>query len=540
MMKQRVTRSVSALFLLASVFVGLPVARAEQLGELNFPTSGSAAAQEHFLRGVKYLHNFGFEDAAEAFRAATKVEPDFALAYWGEALSHNHPLQPARDLETPRKVLARLGSSPAERAAKAPTPREAGLLAAVEILYGEGDDAKRAFAYAEAMGRLAARYPEDEEIQAFYAVALLGTVRHLGDTWGAESTFGVRMEAGAIAQEVFRKHPNHPGAAHYIIHAFDDPIHAPLALTAAQRYATIAPDVSHALHMPSHIFIQRGMWAEVVASNEASYQAAFATWPQRDDFSATQRYFNDVYIWHALDWGQYGALQLADWAKAKQAIALLRPVAEKSTVSRVKEGVGEMTARYIVESERWEQLSLLSDLTTHELMATGMSAVRLGDVASAQQAEAKLSAREQEGVSTRFKQTQRALTIMRLEVAALVRLAQGQGDASTALMEEAVAIANSMGLPNGAAIPIKPAHELYGEILLELDRPQQAMTWFEASLRRTPNRPLSLRGLARAAAKSNDLGTARQSYQELLAVWGDRHTPEALQEARMFLAAANQ
>ncbi len=539
-MRQEITHRLSVLCLLASVFAGLPAARAEQLGELHFPTSGSAEAQEHFLRGVKYLHNFGFEDAAEAFRAATQVEPDFALAYWGEALSHNHPLQAARDLETPRKVLARLGASPAERAAKAPTPREAGLLAAVEVLYGEGDDDKRAFAYAEAMGRLASRYPEDEEIQAFYAVALLGTVRHLGDTWGAESTFGVRMEAGAIAQEVFRKHPNHPGAAHYIIHAFDDPIHAPLALTAAHRYATIAPDVSHALHMPSHIFIQRGMWTEVVASNEASYQAAFARWYQRDGFSQTQRYFNDVYIWHALDWGQYGALQLADWTRAKQAIALLRPVAQKSTVSRVKEGVGEMTARYIVESEQWEQLPFSSDLTTHELLATGLSAARLGNVAIAQQAEARLSAREQEGATTRFKRTQQALTIMRLEVAALVRLAQDRGDDAIALMEEAVTIANRMGLPNGSATPIKPAHELYGEILLELDRPQQAMTWFEASLRRTPNRPLSLRGLARAAAKNGDIGTARHSYQKLLAVWGDRHTPEALQEASLFLAAADQ
>ena len=128
---------------------------------------------------------------------------------------------------------------------------------------------------------------------------------------------------------------------------------------------------------------------------------------------------------------------------------------------------------------------------------------------------------------------------MRLEVAALVRLAQDQGDAAIALMEEAVAIANSMGLPNGAAIPIKPAHELYGEILLALDRPQQAMTWFEASLRRTPNRPLSLRGLARAAAKSGDLSTARQSYQKLLAVRGDGNTPGALQEARTFLATAD-
>ena len=147
----------------------------------------------------------------------------------GSTQSQPSTLQPERDIETPRKVLARLGSSPAERAAKAPTPREAGLLAAVEILYGEGDDKERVFGYAEAMGQLAAQYPEDEELQAFYAVALLCKVRLLGDTWGAESTFPVRMQAGAIAQEVFRKHPNHPGAAHYIIHAFDDPIHAPLA-----------------------------------------------------------------------------------------------------------------------------------------------------------------------------------------------------------------------------------------------------------------------------------------------------------------------
>ena len=508
-MKQRVSYSISTLLLLASVCISLPEARAEQLGELNFPTSGSAEAQAHFLRGVKYLHNFGFEDAAEAFRAATQVEPDFALAYWGEALSHNHPLQPARDLETPRKVLARLGSSPAERAAKAPTAREAGLLAAVERLYGEEDDAQRAFAYAEAMEQLATQYPEDEEIQAFYAVALLGTVRHLGDTWGAESTFPVRMKAGAIAQEVFRAHPNHPGAAHYIIHAFDDPVHAPLALTAAERYAAIAPDVSHALHMPSHIFIQRGMWAEVVASNEASYHAAFAKWPQRDGFSETQRYFNDVYIWHALDWGQYGALQLADWTRAKQAIELLRPVAAKSSVRWVKEGVGEMTARAIVESEQWEQLPFSSDLTTHELLATGMSAVRLGDVASAQQAEARLSALEQDEPPSRSKRAQQALTIMRLEVAALVRLAQDRGDAAVALMDEAVSIADRLGLPNGAVRPIKPAHELYGEILLELGRPQQAMTQFETSLQRTPNRRLSLRGLARAAEKSAALSVAR-------------------------------
>jgi len=499
-MKRKVTISMVVLFLITAGFFHQSKVQAEQLGELNFPTSGSAAAQEHFLRGVKYLHSFGFEDAAEAFQAASKVEPDFALAYWGEALSHNHPLLPERDLETPRKVLARLGSSPARRAAKAPTPREAGLLAAVEVLYGEGSESERAFAYADAMGQLAAQYPHDEELQALYAVALLGTVRHLGDTWGAESTFRVRMKAGAIAQDVFRKHPNHPGAAHYIIHAFDDPIHAPLALAAAERYAELAPDVSHALHMPSHIFIQHGMWAEVVASNDASYQSALALWQQRDTFSETKKYFNDVYVWHALDWGQYGVLQQRDWNKAKQAIDLLRVVAEKSTVPRVHEGVGEMTARYIVESEQWEKLPVTDKLTSHELMATALS----GDVQTAQQAEAKLVELEKEEQPSRNKRAQQALTIMHREVAALVRLAQGQNDEAIALMAEAVAIAESIGLPNGAAIPIKPAHELYGEILLELDRPKEAVAQFEASLLCAPNRRLSLRGLARAAAKSGD------------------------------------
>ena len=163
-MKQRITHNAKVfmlfLLLLVGTFINPTAAQAEQLGELDFPTSGSAKAQEHFLQGVKYLHNFGFEDAAAAFQAASKIEPDFVMAYWGEALSHNHPLQPGRDLETPRKVLARLGASPAERAAKAPTPREVGLLAAVEILYGEEDDTARSFGYAEAMGQLATQYPE--------------------------------------------------------------------------------------------------------------------------------------------------------------------------------------------------------------------------------------------------------------------------------------------------------------------------------------------------------------------------------------------
>ena len=529
-MKRKALSSVFAQLVLTCSLIGLSQAEPLKLGSINFPNSGPEAAQEHFLRGVKYLHSFGFEDAAEAFQAASQIAPDFAMAYWGEALCHNHPLIPERDLESPRKVLARL---PVERAAKAPTPREAGFLAAVEILYGEGSVSERALAYAEAMGRLAAQFPDEEEVQAFYAVALLGTVRHIGSSWGAESTYRTRMQAGAIAQDIFRQHPDHPGAAHYVIHAFDDPVHAPLALTAAERYAEIAPDASHALHMPSHIFIQHGMWDQVVASNDVSYQAAVTLWQKRADFSETQRYFSDTSVWHALDWGQYGSLQQADYAKAKKAIDLLRPIATESKVAFVKEGPSIMTARYIVESEQWEKLPITKTTTAPELMATGLSAIRLGDVETAEQVEASL--KKLEKVKHPIPRVQKSVAIMHKEIAALVRLAQDNGDEAMSLMKEAVAIEEDLGLPNGAAIPIKPVYELYGEILLELGQPQEAMAQFETSLLRTPNRALSLRGLARAAAKSGDTAMARQRYTQLVAVWKSTGSPEVLQEAQDFL-----
>ena len=532
-MKRKALSSVFAQLVLTCSLIGLSQAEPLKLGSINFPNSGPEAAQEHFLRGVKYLHSFGFEDAAEAFQAASQIAPDFAMAYWGEALCHNHPLIPERDLESPRKVLARLGPTPVERAAKAPTPREAGFLAAVEILYGEGSVSERALAYAEAMGRLAAQFPDEEEVQAFYAVALLGTVRHIGSSWGAESTYRTRMQAGAIAQDIFRQHPDHPGAAHYVIHAFDDPVHAPLALTAAERYAEIAPDASHALHMPSHIFIQHGMWDQVVASNDVSYQAAVTLWQKRADFSETQRYFSDTSVWHALDWGQYGSLQQADYAKAKKAIDLLRPIATESKVAFVKEGPSIMTARYIVESEQWEKLPITKTTTAPELMATGLSAIRLGDVETAEQVEASL--KKLEKVKHPIPRVQKSVAIMHKEIAALVRLAQDNGDEAMSLMKEAVAIEEDLGLPNGAAIPIKPVYELYGEILLELGQPQEAMAQFETSLLRTPNRALSLRGLARAAAKSGDTAMARQRYTQLVAVWKSTGSPEVLQEAQDFL-----
>ncbi len=213
------------------------------------------------------LHAFDDPDhAVLALRAAARIEPDFAMAYWGEAMTYNHPLWgDPQETDTARQVLSRAHPSPDL------TPRERAYLGAVRVLYGDGDKIQRDRSYAAAMEEIYRTYPEDREAAAFYALALLGSVRSDDPT-----ALRTRMKAGALVQEVYRLEPDHPGAAHYIVHAFDDPDHAVLALRAAQQYAEIAPGAPHALHMPSHIFLQLGLWRETAASNEAAWAASFS------------------------------------------------------------------------------------------------------------------------------------------------------------------------------------------------------------------------------------------------------------------------
>jgi hypothetical protein len=212
------------------------------LGHIDFPTSASGEAQEHFVQGVLLLHSFEYADAREEFQAASKIDPAFAMAYWGEALTFTHPVWVEQDESAGRAVLARLGPTREARLAKAPTQREKDYLSAVEILYGDGDKVARDAAYAQAMGSVMKKYPDDLEAAALYAVALLGTCEY-------ERQFPVYMRAAAVAEEVFAKNPQHPGAVHYLIHAYDDPVHAPLGLRPARVYAKLAGSASHALHI---------------------------------------------------------------------------------------------------------------------------------------------------------------------------------------------------------------------------------------------------------------------------------------------------
>ena len=412
-------------------------AQFNDVGTLDFPTAGSPEAQPHFLRGVAILHSFGWKQAIAEFQVAQQIDPDFAMAYWGETLSYNHPLQGERDAESPRQVLARLGPDRESRLAKAPTEREKGLLDAVETLWGEGEWRDRRVAYMEAMGRLHERYPEDDEIATFYAVSLLSGARALND-----DSFRLAMRAGTIALDVFNRNPDHPGAPHYAIHSFDDPIHAPLALASALRFADIAPAVSHARHMPTHIFIQHGMWDMVSGHNQSAYAAARALWEPGDSVGDTV---------HSLDWGQYGDLQRGDYAKARLWIERLETViAESDGAGRTSSSLPRLKARYVVETEEWKTTPVSDDSSSHELLATGLSAVKNGDLAAAEAAEAALAR-----LAGRGRGSGGYTAIMHKQVAAAIRASRGEADEATALMDEALEILRPMRPPNGAADPVK-------------------------------------------------------------------------------------
>ena len=261
-------RSALLLILLASPLAGQATAPTTipGLGALTFPvTTGSQPAREDFLRGTLLLHLFHYPEAATAFRAAEQLDPGFTMAYWGEAMAFNWGVWNEQYPDS-ATALARLGPTPAGRAAKARTPRERGYLEAVELLYGPGTKPHRDTLYAAAMDRLSREYPQDDEAKLFDALALLGLNQGVRDV----PTY---VRAYTLANEVFRRHPDHPGASHYVIHSTDDPAHATMGLDAARALAKSSPAAEHAQHMTSHIFMALGMWDDLVIANERATHA---------------------------------------------------------------------------------------------------------------------------------------------------------------------------------------------------------------------------------------------------------------------------
>jgi tetratricopeptide (TPR) repeat protein len=530
------------------------------LGRIDFPTSGSRAAQDHFLRGVAALHSFWYEEALEAFQAATKADPDFALGYWGEAMAHNHPLWNEQDTEAARKALAKI------RDTAKMTAREWSYVSAVKALYGEGDRHARNLAYLAAMEKVYKDNPADLEAAAFYALSLLGAVRP------TDKGYRLQAQAGAIALDVYAKNPNHPGAAHYIIHAFDDPEHAILALPAARRYAEIAPDAHHARHMPSHIFIQLGMWPEAAASNESSWATSDA-WVKRKNYSIERRDY------HSLSWLEYVYLQQGRIREAEAQLALMqKSIAELGAPIR---GSAYIYAVFIAETERWDLIDKLfpqpaaksAALPAQKEVGADSCHVAAGKPATAKITPASLTAQtprptvgqlygrylrglvaasKDVAEADRYVAEMRAfrqeaekaggylfspdmVEVMALEVAALARANAGKHEEAIELLRRATGLEESLRPPSGPPDMIKPSHELFGEVLLRAGRPAEAAAQFQTALLRQPNRPRSLLGLARAA-KSTDAKLAARAYGDYLRTQerADAQTAE-LAEARDYL-----
>jgi hypothetical protein len=257
--------------LLAIAFVIGPRAMAAPAyGHVDFANSGAPTAQGDFLDGLALLHDFEYDAAAAAFRRAESADPDFAMAYWGEAMTFNHPVWMQQDLAAARAALNRLAPSSAMRRVKAQTEREKAYLGAAEILYGDGTKENRDVRYEDAMATLHARYPDDVDAAAFYALSILGSA-HAG------RDVATYMRSAAVLEEAWVSHRDHPGLLHYLIHSYDDPAHAPLGLRAARLYAKIAPDAGHAQHMTSHIFLALGMWT---ATSRRAPPSTVRGWPR--------------------------------------------------------------------------------------------------------------------------------------------------------------------------------------------------------------------------------------------------------------------
>ena len=505
----------------------------------------SPEAQAQFQRALGSLHDFEYEEATEGFKQAQRLDPDFALAYWGEVLSYYQTLWRQENLPAARQALARLGPSPGARAAKAATRRDAGLLSAVDELFGDGDAPSRHRLYADAMGRLYGEYPDDPDVASLYALALLGTVSRslIGYSEVNQSPdrqlpgSAIQKQIGTILAKVLETHPRHGGALHYLLHNYDDPDHARLALDAARTFASVA-GASHALHMPAHIFLQLGLWHDAASSDRAAYGASIE-WTRRRGLRPGMRNF------HALSWLEYELLQTGRYRDASRALDAMAPFASADAPSAqgshgahqpLSSDLSSMRARLVIETRRWSLLDRERNFgNVDELLAIGMSAANTGNTPTAKIAGRALSQRaqaEQDG------DLRRAIAIMEREVAALIARANGRSSEAIAILAEAARAELALPAPLGLPFPAKPAPELLGEILLEAGRGREAQSSFEQELRRNPNRSLSVLGLARAAMASGNADVARQRYRELLANFDE--ADEDLPEVTEALAALEQ
>ncbi len=515
-MRRTTSRIVTPLILLlvAALAPGVATSQEQGLGEVEFANSGAPEAQEQFTRGLLLLHSFEYDDAREAFQAAREIDPDFAMAYWGEAQTHNHPIWQQQDRDAARAALAKLGPTAEARYAKAGTERERDYLHTVEVMYGNGTKRDRDYAYSDAMQQLMRKYPDDADARAFYALSILGTCHDGRDVKRY-------MKAAAVVEEVYASNPEHPGALHYLIHSYDDPTHAPLGLRAARLYSEVAQRAGHALHMPTHIFIALAMWDEVAGLNEESWQASLRRQQRKGLGKASRGY-------HARMWEHYAFLQQGRYDAARALIDEF--VAELGTDGEspgLRGALGAMRAAHIVATGGDDLAAIASDLdvggatrASHQY-AQLVAALARGGRGAAEAALRDVSAMLGSSDGGDWRGRNAPSRIVELEMRALLALDAGDTDGAIKQLEEATAIEDELPFTFGPPVPVKPAHELLADVLRQTGDAAAAIAHYDRALERTPGRALTMLGLARAAGAANENSRAATAYAQLRDSWAN-------------------
>jgi len=512
-------------------------AAGDQIGQVNFQTSCTPAAQAHFTRGVAMLHSFWLDAAIKEFEEAGRVDPTCGIAGWGVAMAWmGNPLA-----APPSARGLKEGGFAVEKAKTigSKTQRERDWVAAIEHIYKDADKVDhrtRALAYERAMEQISARYPDDREAAVFYALALNMTLNP------ADKTYANQLKAAGILEKVFAEQPNHPGVAHYLIHSYDFPPIAGKGLTAAKRYASIAPAAPHAQHMPSHIFTRVGAWQDSIDSNRASARAAQDA--LRDNTIGLRSYET----LHAYDYMMYAFMQLA---KDREAKVLMDEVlaTRKLNVDHFAGAfaLAAIPARYTLERGRWAEAAELtltpSDLAWDKFpqaesitwFGRGIGAARSGNVADARKSLARIEALRDKLTAAKNTYWASQSEIQRLAVAGWIARAEGKNEEAVALMRQAADREDATEKHPVTPGALFPAREMLANLLLDLGQAGPALAEFERSQKNDPNRFRGLAGAGRAAELAGNRDKARDFYTKLTALGAtaDTERPE-LAQAKAF------
>lgn len=515
------------------------IASPEQLGEVHFPVSCNAAAQQEFNRAMALFHSFWFEPAKQSFGKVLEHDPDCGMAYWGIAImSMGNPLGWANNPNAPKVGAPAMAEA---QRVSAKSERERDYIAALAAFFTDGetvDPRSRMLAFEKGMEGVAARYPEDDEAQILYALVLIATAVP------TDKTFAHQLKAAGVLESLFKKYPNHPGIAHYLIHTYDYAGLAEKGLPAARVYATIAPSVPHALHMPSHIFSRVGLWPEMVESNRASYRAA------KNELAGQTFGIGSYDALHAMDYLVFGYLQQAQDKAAKllvDEVAAIRKVNVEDFAAAY--AFAAIPSRYALERGDWQQAAALTlsprDMAWEKfpqaeavlVFSRGLGAARSGDAAAARKDVERLQALKDVITAAKLGYWAGQTEFQIKTLNAWIALAEERPDEAVQLMRAAAEEEESSDKSPVTPGNVVPSRELLGEMLLALNQPAQAFTEFERSLQRDPNRFRGMYGAGRAAEATGNRQAAREHYAKLQTLTADRDTERLeLVQAAAFLA----